>query len=65
MYSYKSIVLTLLSGWALFMTQTIIAAGGTEKAEQSQLQFHVVFNNVPYKAHRYTQIPDFRISFCA
>ncbi len=50
MYSYKSIALTLLSGWALFMTQTIIAAGGTEKIEQSQLRLYVVFNNVPYKA---------------
>jgi len=50
MYSYKSIALTLLSGWVLLMTQTIIAAGGTEKAEQSQLRLHVVFNNVPYKA---------------
>jgi 7,8-dihydropterin-6-yl-methyl-4-(beta-D-ribofuranosyl)aminobenzene 5'-phosphate synthase len=50
MYSYKSIALTLLSGWALFMTQAIVAAGGTEKIEQSQLRLHVVFNNVPYQA---------------
>jgi 7,8-dihydropterin-6-yl-methyl-4-(beta-D-ribofuranosyl)aminobenzene 5'-phosphate synthase len=49
MYSYKSIALILLFGWALFMTQAIIAAGGTEKTEQSQLRLHVVFNNVPYK----------------
>ena len=48
--SYKSIALTLLSGWALFMTQAIVVAGGTEKIEQSQLRLHVVFNNVPYKA---------------
>ena len=48
--SYKSIALTLLSGWALFMTQAIVAAGGTERIKQSQLRLHVVFNNVPYKA---------------
>ena len=48
--SYKSIALTLLSGWALFMIQAIVVAGGTEKIEQSQLRLHVVFNNVPYKA---------------
>ena len=48
--SYKSVALTLLSGWALFMIQAIVAAGGTEKIEQSQLRLHVVFNNVPYKA---------------
>jgi len=50
MYSYKSIALTLLSGWALFMSQINIAVDGMEKAEQSQLHLHVVFNNVPYKA---------------
>ena len=50
MSSYKSIALTLLSGCALFMTQAIVAASGMEKAEQSQLRLHVVFNNVPYKA---------------
>jgi len=49
-YSYSSIALTLLLGWALFMTQSIIAMDGTEKTEQSQLRLHVVFNNVPYKA---------------
>ncbi|MGD8999551.1 MAG: MBL fold metallo-hydrolase [Granulosicoccaceae bacterium] len=32
------------------MTQIIVAAGGTEKAEQDRLRLHVVFNNVPYKA---------------
>ena len=32
------------------MTQAIIAAGGMEKTERSQLCLHVVFNNVPYKA---------------
>ena len=32
------------------MTQTIVVAGGMEKAEQNRLRLHVVFNNVPYKA---------------
>jgi 7,8-dihydropterin-6-yl-methyl-4-(beta-D-ribofuranosyl)aminobenzene 5'-phosphate synthase len=50
MYAYKSIALTLLSGWALFMTQAIVAAGGTEKTDQGQLRLQVVFNNVPHKA---------------
>ena len=50
MYSYKSIALTLLSGWALYMTQGIVAAGGTEKIKQGQLRLHVVFNNVSDKA---------------
>lgn len=50
MYSYKSIALTLLSGWALLMTQAIVAAGGTENIERGQLRLHVVFNNVFYKA---------------
>jgi len=32
------------------MSQINIAVDGMEKAEQSQLHLHVVFNNVPYKA---------------
>ncbi len=31
------------------MTQTIVAAGGTEKIEQHRLRLYVVFNNLPYK----------------
>jgi 7,8-dihydropterin-6-yl-methyl-4-(beta-D-ribofuranosyl)aminobenzene 5'-phosphate synthase len=50
MYSYKCFILTLLSGCVLLMTQDISAAGGAEKPEQHQLHFHVVFNNVPYRA---------------
>jgi 7,8-dihydropterin-6-yl-methyl-4-(beta-D-ribofuranosyl)aminobenzene 5'-phosphate synthase len=50
MYPYKSIILTLLTGWALFMTQAIIAAGITKQAEQSQIHLRIVYNNVPYKA---------------
>jgi 7,8-dihydropterin-6-yl-methyl-4-(beta-D-ribofuranosyl)aminobenzene 5'-phosphate synthase len=46
---YKYIVLTLFSGWALFMTQTIVATEGTEKLEQNRLRLYVVFNNVPYQ----------------
>ena len=50
MYPYKSIVHILLSGWALFMTQAIIAAGVTEKTVLSRLLIHIVYNNVPYKS---------------
>ncbi|WP_049780569.1 MBL fold metallo-hydrolase [Nitrosococcus halophilus] len=48
-YPYKSIALTLLSGWVLLVTPTIVTSGATEKAERDQLRLHVVFNNVPYK----------------
>jgi 7,8-dihydropterin-6-yl-methyl-4-(beta-D-ribofuranosyl)aminobenzene 5'-phosphate synthase len=50
MYAYKRIALTVLSGWVLLMTSTIVAAGDMEKIEQNRLQLHVVFNNVPYQA---------------
>jgi 7,8-dihydropterin-6-yl-methyl-4-(beta-D-ribofuranosyl)aminobenzene 5'-phosphate synthase len=46
---YKYIVLALFSGWALFMTQPIVAKEGTEKLEQERLRLYVVFNNVPYQ----------------
>ena len=49
MYSYKSIALTILLGWAFFMTQTILAAGKSETAGYTPLRLHVVFNNVPHK----------------
>lgn len=48
-YPYKSIALTLLSGWVLLVTPTIVTSGATEKAERDQLRHHVVFNNVLYK----------------
>jgi 7,8-dihydropterin-6-yl-methyl-4-(beta-D-ribofuranosyl)aminobenzene 5'-phosphate synthase len=49
MSRYKNIAITLLSGWALFMTQAVIAAGETADADLNPLRFHVVFNNVPHK----------------
>ena len=50
-YSYKKIVLAILFGWVLYMSQGgLLAAGGTEKVEQDRLRLNVVFNNVPYKA---------------
>ena len=50
LYWYKSIALTILFGWVLYMSQGSIAVGGMEKAEQDRLRLYVVFNNVPYKA---------------
>jgi 7,8-dihydropterin-6-yl-methyl-4-(beta-D-ribofuranosyl)aminobenzene 5'-phosphate synthase len=50
MYSRKYIVLAILLGWVLHMSQGALAAGGTDKAEPNRLQLHVVFNNVPYQA---------------
>ncbi|MCI0506924.1 MAG: MBL fold metallo-hydrolase [Gammaproteobacteria bacterium] len=50
MHVYKNIVLTLLYGWALFMTQATVAVSGTEKDQPVRLRLHIVFNNVPYKA---------------
>ena len=50
MYTYKSIALTLLSGWSLFMTPASIAGSAMEKTDQGRLRLHVVFNNVFYKA---------------
>jgi 7,8-dihydropterin-6-yl-methyl-4-(beta-D-ribofuranosyl)aminobenzene 5'-phosphate synthase len=49
MYSNKSIIIILLSGWTLFMSQINITVAGMEKTEQSRLRLYVVFNNVPYK----------------
>ena len=49
MYAYKNTAVTLLCGWALFMTQ-ITAASETENKQQVRLRLHVVFNNVPYRA---------------
>jgi 7,8-dihydropterin-6-yl-methyl-4-(beta-D-ribofuranosyl)aminobenzene 5'-phosphate synthase len=49
MYSNKNIIIILLSGWTLFMSQINIAVAGMEKTEQSRLRLYVVFNNVPYK----------------
>jgi 7,8-dihydropterin-6-yl-methyl-4-(beta-D-ribofuranosyl)aminobenzene 5'-phosphate synthase len=49
MSRYKNIPITLLCGWALFMTQAVIAAGEAAETVQSQLRFHIVFNNIFYK----------------
>ena len=49
LHSYRSIALAILLGWALYMSQTGIANGATEKAEQGRLRLYVVFNNVPLK----------------
>jgi 7,8-dihydropterin-6-yl-methyl-4-(beta-D-ribofuranosyl)aminobenzene 5'-phosphate synthase len=46
---YKYIVLALFSGWALFMTQAIVAKEGTEKLDRERLRLYVVFNNVSYQ----------------
>lgn len=46
----RHITLTLFFGWALLMTQSIVAADHTVRAEQKPLSLHVVFNNLPYKA---------------
>jgi len=40
---------TLLSGWILLLTPSIVAATGTAAAGAGWLRFTVVFNNVPYK----------------
>jgi 7,8-dihydropterin-6-yl-methyl-4-(beta-D-ribofuranosyl)aminobenzene 5'-phosphate synthase len=45
----KRIVIALFAGWLLAMTQEAFAVESTASNEQSQLRFHVVFNNVPYK----------------
>ena len=50
LHSYRSIALVILLGWALYMSQTGIANGATEKAEQGPLRLYVVFNNMPLKA---------------
>jgi 7,8-dihydropterin-6-yl-methyl-4-(beta-D-ribofuranosyl)aminobenzene 5'-phosphate synthase len=49
MYPNKSIIIILLTGWALFMSQFNIVVAGIEKHGQSRLRLYVVFNNVPYK----------------
>jgi 7,8-dihydropterin-6-yl-methyl-4-(beta-D-ribofuranosyl)aminobenzene 5'-phosphate synthase len=46
---YKYIVLALFSGWALFMTQPLVAMATTKQNEQPRLRLYVVFNNVPYQ----------------
>jgi len=46
----RNIALTPLVGWALFMTQSVVAAGSSVPVEQEQVRLNVVFNNLPYKA---------------
>jgi 7,8-dihydropterin-6-yl-methyl-4-(beta-D-ribofuranosyl)aminobenzene 5'-phosphate synthase len=47
---FPNITLTLIFGWTLFMTQSIVEANSGERAEQDQVRLHVVYNNLPCKA---------------
>jgi 7,8-dihydropterin-6-yl-methyl-4-(beta-D-ribofuranosyl)aminobenzene 5'-phosphate synthase len=50
MHAQKPIMIAIFFGWLLYITQGDIAVGAMQNKEQDQLRFHVVFNNVAYKA---------------
>ena len=50
MHTLRNITVTLLFGWALFMTQSIAASGSPVPAEGGPVRLHVVYNNLPCKA---------------
>ncbi len=50
LYSYKNTVLGIFFVCVLSLSPVGMSMDGKEKAVQSQLRIHVVFNNLPYKA---------------
>lgn len=46
----RNITITLLLGWTMLMTPSIVAAGSDARSEQDHIRLHVVYNNLPLKA---------------